>query len=140
MFLFLFLFLFFRLQLWLCQMIMSQWRSLSLREKWGGERLRSSGSKTRRIAKSLSASAVTDCSRKPMNCLFFVMLRLPSLSSLPAAASTSIPTIGINFFAQFSFEFKALLHNLFVSFFVLFCFFEDLVLFKFFVWCLLRMN
>lgn len=93
----------FQLLPWLFSKI-NPWRALSLpKGKWVGGRSRSNGSKTRRTAKLPSANAATDCSRKPTSCLFFAMLRLPLLSSLPAAAFTTMPTTGtestdLNFF------------------------------------------
>ncbi|KAF3953525.1 hypothetical protein CMV_021044 [Castanea mollissima] len=65
------------------------------REKLAGERLKSSGSKTPPIVKSPSVRDAMVCSKRLMSCLFCVMLRLHSSSSLPVAAFTSMLTTGI---------------------------------------------
>lgn len=75
---------------------------MSLRDlpkrNWEEGKLRSRGSKTLQIDKSPSASAATVCLRKLMNYLFFVMLKLLLLSSLPGDASMNMLTTGLSLF------------------------------------------
>lgn len=81
-----------------------------------GERSRSSGSKTPQIAKLPSARGEMVCSRRPMNYQYFVMLKLPWLSSLAAAASMSMPTTGIQTHIEFSWSQLFMFLTFFFSF------------------------
>jgi len=65
-----------------------------LKRRWEEGRLKSNGSRTPQIGKSPSANAATVCWRKLMNCQFFVMLKLPLLSSQAVAVCMSMPTTG----------------------------------------------
>lgn len=65
-----------------------------LRGRWEEERLRLRGSKIQQIVKSLSARDEMGCSKRPMNFLFCVMLKLLSSFSQAVAVSMSMLTTG----------------------------------------------